>query len=217
MNKIELCNEVQFLFPQKSKPLINHIQSLDKDELGTLMKIKGKTLETTYLYYQSFEFGSPAIDLYNGMVFKQVSYNDTSYLSEQVYILSALYGIVNALDNIGPYRLDFTMNKLFDFNLYSYWEKEVNDFINSRTNGKILNLASKEFTKLINLDIQNERFINLAFTEKKNSAILKKVRGRILNYCIDKEIYDYSELVGYEDEIFKIKIFKNNSLIVDFK
>ena len=107
--------------------------------------------------------------------------------------MSTLYGISNGLDFISPYRLDFTITKLIDQNLYNYWKEHVNAFIVSK-NTPVLNLASNEYAKMLSdeLVIYN---VDFKCSEKLTSVDLKKLRGHILNYCILHQIKDYNQLI----------------------
>ncbi len=203
-------------FLKNSNELRTKIMNLEKDELATLMKIKNKTLEKTYSYFHHEYNQINAINAYDGIAFKQIVAKNESYLKENIYILSALYGILKATDGVEPYRLDFTMKKIFDFNLYRYWEDLITDYINQKNPRYILNLASEEYAKMIRKNIScDTTIIDLDFLQKTSSTNLKKYRGQILNYCIDQEIYDYEELVGVELANFKIVSLQKNMLKIE--
>ena len=205
----------EFLFEDKTDFLVKKIQKLTKKEMANLFKINDKTLDNTYNYYNNFgtTFGN-AIDVYNGISFKQIKSFDNEYLSNKVFILSALYGISNATQPICCYRLDFSHRKIFDTNLYNYWEEEIIDFINYK-NEQVLDLASKEYSKMINVKKLNVDFYTVSFicSDKLTSVDLKKLRGHILNYCIENKIHDYKLLLDFKTNWISSCELKNNEFI----
>lgn len=185
-----LSNQVPF-FLKESNYLRAEIKHYTKEELALLMKIKGKTLETTYNYYHEPTKPYSAISMYNGIAFKQIDSYNEKYIKENVFILSALYGILNGLDMIEPYRLDFSM-KLLDYSLYKFWTKGINKFIEEKNPKFILNLASKEYSKLV--DQKKFNFFDVDFDIKLNSTKLKQLRGEICNYMIANNIIEIEQL-----------------------
>lgn len=203
-------------FLNNSNELRTKIMKLEKDELANLMKIKNKTLETTYNYFQQQYNQVNAINAYDGIAFKQINPKNENYLRENVYILSALYGILKATDAVEPYRLDFTMKNLFDFNLYKYWEELIADYINQKNPCYILNLASEEYAKMIRKNLSYDTtMIDLEFNQKVSSTNLKKYRGQILNYCIEHQIYDYEQLIDVKFTEFKINNIIENKMKIE--
>ena len=140
-----------------------------------------------------------AIDLYNGMVFKNLNRDiwdeeDYEYASNKLFILSALYGVVKANDGIKPYRLDFTKN---GSKLYKQWN-EVSDYLAS-IDSEILNLASNEFSSMLDFS-KFKRVVDVEFYENKNSTlskhstISKKGRGLLSGWIIKNKINDFEKL-----------------------
>ena len=83
------------------------------------MKIKGKLLEETIENYRKYDVLEElyAISLYNGVAYKELNleeYSDTSlnYIRDNLFLLSAFYGIALSFKKIKPYRLDMTMKIL---------------------------------------------------------------------------------------------------------
>lgn len=146
-----------------------------------------------------------AIDLYDGMVFKNLKKNglnndDLKFINKHFYILSALYGAVKPIDLIYPYRLDFNMKQNLG-NLYNVWNDQVYRLIFD--NDIILNLASSEFSKLIVKYIDSKYWIDVDFIDYKNkqikhhSTISKKGRGLMSHYIIKNRIIDYHNITNF--------------------
>ncbi len=213
-DEIEVLNNLDDL----TIDILTNLKKLSKEEMGRLFKIKGNTLEKTYNYYQDFNSTSYAINKYNGVVFKELEDKKNLDLYKDVYILSALYGIVCAKDKISSYRLDFNSNKIVGFNLYKYWDNYISDFINKKKPKMILNLCSNEYFKALNQNIiKDYKIINIECNKKLPSATIKKIRGNILNYVVQNKITDYTKLKDIETNLVKFTGFKEDKLIFELK
>lgn len=201
-DRIELQTE-KIPFPIKTKELYNLLVDMSKTQMGKLMKIKDKLLDTTYDMYQNPVLEQHAITLYNGIVFKEINAHlldsaQLMYLNEHLRILSAYYGVLKPLTAIQPYRLDMTM-KPDKINLYQYWNQEVNAYFDEEET--IINLASLEFSQMI-----KKNMINIHFKEEQSDGQLKvvtvrakKARGLMVQYMADHMIYDPQDLVSFNE------------------
>lgn len=195
------------------------------------MKIKGELLEETYSNIINYELNPEikAINLYNGVAFKKLeleSYNskELEYLNNSLIILSAMYGALNPFDNIKKYRLDMIM-KISENSLYSFWSEKVTAYINellSQDSEKILlNLASNEYSKIINKKSLNFKMITVDFKEFKNgkylsvSSFSKQGRGMLLNYLIKNQITNIEDIKKFSKEgySFNSELSNENTII----
>ena len=218
-------------FKDESKEILNILKNLDKNQIEKIMKIKGELLEETYnniINYDSLSVVK-AINLYNGVAFKKLeleSYNsrELEYLNNSLIILSAMYGALNPFDNIKKYRLDMTM-KISENSLYSFWSEKVTVYINElllQDNEKILlNLASNEYSKMINKKSLNFKMITIDFKEFKNgkylsvSSFSKQGRGMLLNYLIKNQITNIEDIKKFSKEgySFNSELSNENTII----
>ncbi len=213
-DQIEVLNNLDDL----TIDILTILRKISKEEMGILFKIKGNTLDKTYKYYQDFNSTNYAINKYNGVVFKELKDKTNINAYKDVYILSALYGIVSATDKISSYRLDFNSNKIVGFNLYKYWDTYIKDFINKKNPKMILNLCSNEYFKALNKDIINKyKIISIECNKKLPSATIKKVRGNILNYVVENKVIDYTTLKNKETNLVKFIDLKEDKLIFELK
>ena len=120
--------------------------------------------------------------------------SDFEYLESHLVILSALYGVLTPYTNVKEYRLDMT-NSIFESkSLYEIWKTSVNEYFEKED--VVLNLASKEYSKLINFD----KLIDFEFWENSNGKLKqvstnsKKMRGFTLNYIVKNKISDVKKL-----------------------
>lgn len=194
------------------------IQSFSKEEIAEIMKIKGKLLEETFENIRNFNSLKEisAFSLYNGVSFKNLELekydkSNVEYAENTLLILSAFYGVLHPSDSVKNYRLDMTM-KLSSSSLYSFWNREVTDYIScllkNDSDKTLINLASGEYSKMIERKSFPYKIIDIDFKENKNgkfqsvSSFAKQGRGSMLNYLIKnrinvaEKIKEFSEL-GY--------------------
>lgn len=217
---INFKEEKEIFFKEKTDILINKLKTFSKEEIEKLFKIKGNLLEETYKNIQDFENlnFSPALSLYDGVTFRQLNYknyseNEIDFLNENLFIFSALYGVLSPNTKIKPYRLDMTVNFL-DENLYKFWSDEVNNFLKKYENEIFINLSSKEFSKLLNNKIFN--IIDIEFRQnidgklKNISTEAKKARGLFLDYLTLNHIKDIEKIKGFSKVGYKFSIENSN-------
>lgn len=206
------------MFLEEANYLANIIRKLSIDELSSYFKINKKLAYEVYNYYQQFNNNTyPAIKLYDGVAYRALDYQSLDddmkcYLNDRLLILSALYGILKPNDSISLYRLDF-INNPFDFNLYKYWDIINNYF----SKDLIINLASKEYSKMLN----KKNMINIYFYTMVNSKLkeisvtVKKARGLFVRYMAINHINDIENLKLFNELGFKYdeNLSENNNIV----
>lgn len=205
------------LFMNKANYLTNIINNYTINEVKDNFKISEKLAITTLDYFKNINNDNQAIYLYGGTAFKYLDATTINYeLLSNIYVLSGLYGIVNAYDGISPYRLEIAST--FLGNLYDYWNNEVNSYLKNK-NDLIINLASSEYSKY--LDFKNLNILTINFIEVKdgkassNSMMLKKMRGLMARYLVLNNI---TNIINIEIEGFKYnKELSNNKEYIFLK
>lgn len=182
-----------------TEKLFNYLKSLSKEELKKELDIQGNLLDRTYELYQSQSFDDetiPAIECYNGAVFKQIDQDSFdkdqfSYMREKLVILSPMYGPIHSDTEIWPYRLEMRL-KPDGINLYEYWQEVMKEYFSDVD--LIINLASNEYSKVVEQNYQGQ-MIDFYFKEEKEDGSLKTVgyyvknnRGKLLNELIKKQV-----------------------------
>lgn len=211
--------ETQCLYEDKAIEIIRKIRSMSLCDIEKKMKIKGEKLIELLSSMGNFELlkGRRALEAYRGISFKQLQLNyykkdHWDFVKDKVRILSALYGVNRGTDLINIHRLDMTM-KIMDDNPYKYWKNTVNNselFIKDEI---ILNLASNEFSKI--MDKSRFNIINVDFIEKRNgeykniSTNSKKARGIMLNYIIQNKIQNTNDLINFQEGGYKFSSKKS--------
>lgn len=205
-------NNSLFFF-EETNYLLAILKSKSLSDITTIFKTSEKLSLEILNYFKNYQETKSALSLYGGTVFKEI----TSKVSNQVFILSALYGIINANSNISEYRLDFT-NKILNESLYQFWDQKIDNFIKTMLTDKpVINLASSEFSKLI--DLNNPNVYTIDFQVLKNnkltrpSTIVKTMRGKFANFIIENNLSKVEELKKIKILNFKFREMTNNKLI----
>ena len=185
------------LYKEENTYLKNILKQYNDEDIMSLMKISYKQALKVMDYYQS-DKTYPALYLYSGTVFKQLELNryqekEHDYLDKHMNIMSAYYGVLNYNSAITPYRLDMTM-KPNNINLYDYWYTPVYQYFEKED--FIISLASKEFTTMIkHPHMYFIDFVELnGLKEVRNSMVIKKLRGKMLNHMILNNITSLDEI-----------------------
>jgi len=188
-------------FQSKYLNLYEGLKNYSKEQMGSLMKIKGKLLDKTFKMYREPQDLNHAINLYNGIVFKEINTNlydeiQIEYMNNHLRILSAMYGVLEPMTGIRSYRLDMTM-KPDKLNLYHYRQEEINDYF---ANEQIVNLASVEFSKLLISNMINIHFKELHDDVYKIVTVrAKKARGLMVDYMITNMVSDIEGIKEFDE------------------
>lgn len=208
----------KIIFEENTSKIFKILNSYSKEEIACLMKIKGNMLNSTFDNIKNFSQlnAIPAISLYNGVAFKELelkkySSNELKYINDNLYILSAFYGLSKPFTKIKKYRLDMTM-KLGNSSLYDFWKKDINTFIlNELKDDFLVNLASGEFSKMIDKKLI-KNIINIDFKEYKNgkytsiSTYSKQARGKFLDIITKKQIEKVEDLKKIEFNSYRLNL-----------
>jgi len=178
--------EKEPVYLEISKEIIERIKTFSVMEIEKKFKLKNEKAQKLLEFYQNYENEKSGNAL--------ASYTGVEYLESHLVILSALYGILTPYTNVKEYRLDMTNSIFENKSLYEVWKSSVNEYFEKED--VILNLASKEYSKLINSD----KLIDFEFWEDSNGKLKqvstnsKKMRGFTLNYIVKNKINDVKKL-----------------------
>jgi cytoplasmic iron level regulating protein YaaA (DUF328/UPF0246 family) len=182
--------------------MIDQLKLLDKKTIVKKMSVSDKLADQIMYDYNHFgEKKNAAIFSYYGHQYRHfnVATLDPSYypnLKKHLFILSAVYGILNALDDISVYRLEMQDKTIM--NLYDYWSPKIPAYIRKfHKNETIINLCSKEYGRIIeNLD----HTINIEIYQKKQNKLsihsmeAKRMRGLFARCLIENPSTDLKTL-----------------------
>jgi cytoplasmic iron level regulating protein YaaA (DUF328/UPF0246 family) len=198
----------QPIFQEEIKSLIEIMKKKSTADLSKLMKISPKLADLNFKRYQDFQnsFNDknsiPAILTFNGDAYQNLDKDilmeveNTEFAQQHLLIISGLYGFLRPFDLIQPYRLEMgiKLQNLQGKNLYEFWQKKLTDFLNSNEDDFIINLASSEYSQVINQKNLKAKLINIIFKEKKLQSYkiigisAKKSRGKMLDFIIKQKI-----------------------------
>ena len=206
------------LLGEKTKNIIDEFADKKPEELAKIYKIKEEKAQEEYVRWQNLVNHSAksyrALELFNGLMYRNISRDnfteeDAEYTKKNVYITTALYGVINAYEAIHEHRLDFLQNvKIKDSSLKNFWRE---DYDRSVENDEvIISLLSSEFEEVFSKTIR-EKFIKITFMEEKNgdlkihSTISKKARGKFLSEIIKRKITNIREVETIKFDGFEHK------------
>lgn len=217
----------KYTFPEfiaEAGKLVNLIRELSPNELSKLLDINANLTQLNFDRYFNWhkpftvENAKQAVlvfdgEVYRGLDAKSFSDDDFEYAQNHLRLLSGLYGVLRPLDLIQPYRLEVS-SKLINpqgSNLYDFWQKKVTKsvlsaLVNSGKPEILLNLASSEYFKSLNLKNKKVKVIDVEFYEYKNDTFkqiviyTKKARGLMAGYVIKNRIEDEENVKGFNSD-----------------
>ncbi|MGB3225499.1 MAG: peroxide stress protein YaaA [Desulforhopalus sp.] len=204
----------QYTYPvllDKTKILADQLKLMNRDELSRLLKTSERLTESTYQLIESFTLpfdpdNSKQVlftfqgDAYSAIDADLYSTEQLHHAQQHLFILSGFYGILRPLDLMQPYRLELgsvlTVGK--DQNLYQFWGDQITEIINQalmKSKDKILiNLASKEYSKVINKKKLQGEMIDITFRQMHKGRLKtipiysKRARGTMIHFAISEQI-----------------------------
>lgn len=202
--------------------LIKLLRNINMDDLAKLLDINSNL--TKLNFDRIFNWHCPfspanakqAALVFDGEVFRGLnastfSATEMEYAQQHLRILSGLYGVLRPLDLIQAYRLEVSskLSNPSGNDLYAFWREKVTDSVLRalKKSGKpqlLLNLASDEYFKTLDMKKHSVRVINVEFYEYKNDKFrqvviyTKKARGLMARYVIENRIENEEDLKGFD-------------------
>lgn len=241
--KMNICNDdiVSKSMPpliQKTSLLYENLKSYSYENLKKLLNCNDKLVLLNFERYQNMNLSSnltPAILAYEGLQYKYMSPNSFSdnefkHASKHLKILSGFYGVLSPFDGVTPYRLEMQAKlKIKNHkDLYDFWGDSLYKEI-TRDSNIILNLASKEYSKVIEKYLNNnDTFITCIFATLKESKLIVKAteakiaRGLMVRYICENSIDNIEDIKNFSDVSFSFSeelssvneyVFLKNTLV----
>jgi cytoplasmic iron level regulating protein YaaA (DUF328/UPF0246 family) len=205
-------------FLKESKTINQSLKKRSPNELKSLMSISEKLADLNWKRNNSFQTpfnldnARPSIYTFNGDVYSGInafslSHNQIKNAQSTLRILSGLYGLLKPLDLIQPYRLEMgtKLDVEGSVNLYGFWKNKITNKLNNELikNELFINLASKEYSSVIDKNILKTTMISPVFKDMKNGKLkiisfyAKKARGMMVRYILDNKIINKDDLKGF--------------------
>lgn len=207
-------------FKSDIQSLIRVMKKKSAQEISELMHVSENLAVLNEERYKTFqkefntENSKQALLAFKGDVYTKIevdtySKDDFEFAQNHLRILSGLYGLLKPLDLIQPYRLEMgtRLETKKGKNLYEYWDKKIAKAINDVAAGRqIVNLASQEYFKAVDLKALKTPVINIHFKEFKSGTyqviglFAKQARGMMTNFAIKNRLTDPESLKSFNQE-----------------
>ncbi|OUS03153.1 hypothetical protein A9Q86_01670 [Flavobacteriales bacterium 33_180_T64] len=207
------ANRINKLLKKKSAKSLSKLMHIS-DNLGQLNYTRNQEWSLPF----TSDNARPAVyafsgDVYRGLDAYTIEANKLDKLQDTVRIISGLYGMLKPLDLVQAYRLEmgtkFPVGK--HKNLYEFWRKQVTQTLNDDLEDDeiLLNLASNEYFKAIDIKALKVPVVHIKFQELKNGsyktiAIFSKLaRGLMSRYIIDTDAQTIEAIKGFDYENYR--------------
>lgn len=216
-------------FLDQAEKIINILQEKSVDELQEILDISEDLAKQNYERFQSWRRehnknnSKPALFTYQGDVFQELSLEDYTkdqfnYSDENLRIITAFYGVLHGMSLMQQYRLEMKHKINLDGEnkkMNKFWQDTLTEHLNKEaekhSHDYLLNLASNQYARAINfrklnMDVVDVDFKEIRDGEYKSIAIyIKKARGKMIDYCIRKEISKPNELKNFSQDGYEFK------------
>lgn len=221
--------------------LANKISTLGKNDLRKLLSVSEKLTDLNYERFKNWGNAEsrPAIHVYKGDIYRQFEINDfnkkeSKYLQDHLRIITGMYGILKAYDLIKPYRLEMktslrNLKSIKQNDLYEMWSEKVTESINKELmqlpedKRYIINLASNEYSKVINKEKLQGEFIDIKFIHDKKGAkqpigiYAKQARGLFIKFVAEKNVLEKEQLKNFDYDGYKVVNISKSELVFEKK
>lgn len=207
-------------FNSDIKELVGVMKNKSAQEIGKLMHVSETLASLNEDRFKTFqkefnpENSKQALLAFKGDVYTKIEVEnytaeDFEFAQNHLRILSGLYGLLKPLDLIQPYRLEMgtRLETPKGKNLYEFWDSKIAKAIREAAQGKtIVNLASQEYFKAVDLKTLQTPLIHIHFKEFKDGKhqvvgfFAKQARGMMTNFAIKNKIQDPEQLKTFNQE-----------------
>lgn len=209
-------------FMPQANEIAHYVRTLSVEHIARTMKLSSNKAAETYELFQSWDSNrvtGPAIDtflgdIYSGLQATSFTEADRNYANEHLFILSGLYGVLRALDEIQPYRLEMgyrlpgnahDTHQSNITSLYEYWSDTIARALPAGE--VVINLSAVEYTKSLFKYYESRRVISPKFltvsprTGKPTFVTVhaKIARGAFAHWVIKHQVEDMAKLVEFDE------------------
>ena len=227
--------EIPIVHAETNK-LRGYLRTLNKKQVFTTMQVsEGLVSKICQLIHNTKLPHLPALDIflgdiYSGLQAQSFTPEDRQYANDHLFILSGLYGVLRALDEIQPYRLEMGYKLPGNAHdpsqpnitsLYEFWGDKIAKQLPK--NQDIINLSAVEYTKAVfpyikgtkkikplegfeNTKIITPKFLTISPKTKEPTFVTvhaKIARGAYARWLIQNRIEDLGKLKDFEEIGYK--------------
>lgn len=208
-------------FVPQSAELIEILRQKSPQDIAELMHLSDKLSGLNVARYQAWtskftaKNAKQAVlafngDVYDGLDARTLPPEALAWAQDHVCILSGLYGVLRPLDYMQPYRLEMgtQLPNAKGKNLYEFWGTQIAEHLNSRlkkdASPVIVNLASVEYFKAVDLTALKARVVECVFEEFKGgkykivSFHAKRARGLMARFAATHAVTQPEQLKAFD-------------------
>ncbi|MBU3739203.1 MAG: peroxide stress protein YaaA [Rhodoferax sp.] len=219
------------LFVAQSTELIGLLRQRTPRELAELMDLSDTLAGLNAARYQAWRPRATAHnarqavlafngDVYEGLDARRLDADTLQWLQDHLCILSGLYGVLRPLDRMQPYRLEMgtRLPNSRGADLYAFWRAAVADHLRRRLRAQatrsgrqpvLLNLASQEYFKVVDVAALQVRVVECVFEEERGgshriiSFLAKRARGLMARHIALHRLEDPADLRAFDAEGYR--------------
>lgn len=202
------------VFLEETKRLLDWLRGLSYEEAKELWACSDKIASENYERLQNMDLEgalTPAILAYEGIQYQYMApavFDEEAmgYIQAHLRILSGFYGVLKPFDGVTPYRLEMQAKGGTDGckNLYEFWGERIFSEVRDEDR-KILNLASKEYSKCIEDYLEPEDcLVTCVFGQlvegkvKQKGTLAKIARGEMVRFMAERQIENLREIRSFD-------------------
>ena len=215
--KIEDSPSSMPFFQKEAIHIHQLLKGFSKQKIKALMKLSEnlnvQTINDIQLWDSEKSYKTPAVYAYQGTSFKFLEplkwkLSDADYAQNHLLILSGLYGVLRPFDRINKYRLEMGLKFQLGSSksLTQFWKDKMTTYFNSlKENNYIINLASKEYSNILETSSLNSTIIDCVFYEKSNNSFKvignysKAARGSMANFIVKNKLERIEDLKEFSE------------------
>jgi hypothetical protein len=214
----------QPLMVAQAQGLIDLLAPMSALQIAQLMSLSSTLAELNVARYQAWQphfspdNARPAMlafngDVYDGLQARTLDHADWDWAQTHVRMLSGLYGVLRPLDLMQPYRLEMgtRLHNPKGGNLYRYWGSQLAQHLNACAAQEghqcLVNLASEEYFKAIDLQALQVPVVQCVFEEHRGqdvykviSFMAKRARGMMLRHAIKHKARSMQDLATFAEQ-----------------
>lgn len=198
------------MFDGRAFELIKILKTKTRAELKKLYACSDKILDESIFALEHFALSQrvPCVMAFDGIAYKYMAPSvftgdEIAYVKENLFILSALYGVLHPFDGVFPYRLEMNSPLKTDSfkSLYDYWKDDIAKVVFS-CGEPVVNLASEEYSKCLrSCKGKDDTFIDVLFYDCEKDGTLsqkgvycKMARGAMTRFAAENNISEPEKL-----------------------
>ena len=213
-------------FEKEAFELVKTLREYSPTALKKLFSVSDSLATLNHDRFQSFvkshtlKNAKPALYAYTGDVYKGIHVEEYSaaqrtFANKHVRILTGLYGVLRPLDLIQPYRLEMgtKLKNAAGKDLYAFWTDAVTASLvadlKKNKSSHLVNLASQEYAKVVEIAQLPVPVLNISFKEKKAGAykiialFAKQARGLMVDFVVRERVLHVADLKEFAVDGYK--------------